>query len=107
MCLEEVSLGSGHRGSYSRELCCPDTFFPLGLNRAVDRRRDGVLCDEIAVYQLYFFLDAAANGLSVTPCSVDTIGRRRGHREGTSVWIAIGFRIETTGVNQSEKRILD
>jgi len=41
--------------------------------------------------------------LSVTPCSIDTVGRRRGNREGTSVWIAIGIRIETTGVNQSEK----
>jgi hypothetical protein len=103
MCLKGVSLGSVHRGTYSRELGCSDTLFPLVLDRAVDRRRNGVLCDEIAIYQLYFLLDATADGLSVTPCSVDTIGGRRGNREGTSVWVTIGIRIETTGMNQSKK----
>jgi hypothetical protein len=99
-----MSLGSAHRVTYSRELCCLDTRFPLVLNRAVDRCGDRVLCDKIAICQLYLLLDATADGLSATPCSIDTIGRRRGNREGARVWIAIHVRIERTGVDQSEKR---
>jgi hypothetical protein len=99
-----MSLGSWHRATYSRELCCCfDTRFPLGLNRAVDRCGNRVLRDEIAICQLYFLLDATADGLSATPCSIDTVGGRRGNREGARVWIAIHVRVERTDVNHSEK----
>jgi hypothetical protein len=99
---EGISPGSEHRATYSRKLCCFDTGFPLVLNCAVDRCGDRVLCDEIAICQFYFLLDTTADGLSATPCSIDTIGRRRDNREGTRVWVAIHVRIERAGVHQSE-----
>ena len=98
-----MSLGQGRRGTYSRELCSFGTTFPLFLDRAVDRCRDKVLCDEIAICQHYFFPDATADGLSATPCSIDTIGHRRGNREMATVWAAIGVRIERTGMNHNKK----
>lgn len=102
-----MSLGSGHRAIYSRKLCCPDTRFPLVLNRAVHRCGDRVLCNEMAICQFYFLLDATADSLPATPCSFNAIGRRRGNREWTrvrvSVWVAISIGVKRTGVNKSEK----
>lgn len=106
-----MSLGSGHRANYSRELRSPDTRFPLGLDRAVDRCGDNVVCDKVAICQFYCLLDATADSLPATPCSFDTIRRRRSNREWTrvrlSVWVAISVGVKRTGVNKSEKRRLD
>ena len=103
-----MSLGSGHRAIYSRELCCSHTGLPLVFNRAVDWCGDKVICDKVAIRQFYCLLDATADGLPATPCSFDAIRRRRGNRKRTRVrvWVAIGIGIKRPVVNQSEKETI-